>query len=603
MNLNQPTLIEFENERRKNNIVPPEGSNSFYNIGNGSINLLTKRSDPENYRFDLFTNSGSVNTGNGDFVISGDIKDIENPYNDFTVIPNTSLTVNNQLTVSSGSLFVHGNLNLLNNSKLFIRNNGHVIFYSDSDFVISEKSQILVEKGSTVTIYGRIDIHLAQVNSLLNVDGVTIDSACVLNVTGIDFKNRSYSLTDYNTELMNKKMGKHTQGEKNYNEGRIGFTWKDGNPLQSYQVFTMLTMTGDAVLGDFRLAILGIPENEIPNKQVIDTLHVCEDTTLYITESFNNSIYIRPELYLGIIIGNNKIPANCIIDGTIIADGPNSLISIDRGATMHIEETGELHLKNNAILRSTYNEDKPVLFINGTLVIETIEQIDTFNKDNIVFGENGKLIILNPDTGERVLLFTTPNGIEDTKLYKIFKDDLDHIEYHITNNHGIGIDQYYEFYSQQFINWYANRRIEQAIFDKLLVWHDGGFIELYNSVIPWVDTNCTLLHASRIFKTYGSYDEDKLQDAVERLKYAGCGDILFRFIKDGQVGEVTMSLSDIHVESIVNHPMTEKYVLTADNDGELFIKNKVNKIDSDEIISSKSHNYEIKDKKVDFSLE
>lgn len=603
MNLNQPTLIEFENERRKNNIVPPEGSNSFYNIGNGSINLLTKRSDLENYRFDLFTNSGSVNTGNGDFVISGDIKDIDNPYNDLTVIPNTSLTVNNQLTVSSGSLFVHGNLNLLNNSKLFIRNNGHVIFYSDSDFVISEKSQILVEKGSTVTIYGRIDIHLAQVNSLLNVDGVTIDSACVLNVTGIDFKNRSYSLTDYNTELMNKKMGKHTQGEKNYNEGRIGFTWKDGNPLQSYQVFTMLTMTGDAVLGDFRLPILGIPENEIPNKQVIDTLHICEDTTLYITESFNNSIYIRPELYLGIIIGNNKIPANCIIDGTIIADGPNSLISIDRGATMHIEETGELHLKNNAILRSTYNEDKPVLFINGTLVIETIEQIDTFNKDNIVFGENGKLIILNPDTGERVLLFTTPNGIEDTKLYKIFKDDLDHIEYHITNNHGIGIDQYYEFYSQQFINWYANRRIEQAIFDKLLVWHDGGFIELYNSVIPWVDTNCTLLHASRIFKTYGSYDEDKLQDAVERLKYAGCGDILFRFIKDGQVGEVTMSLSDIHVESIINHPLTEKYVLTADNDGELFIKNKVNKIDSDEIISSKSHNYEIKDKKVDFSLE
>lgn len=603
MNLNQPTLIEFENERRKNNIVPPEGSNSFYNIGNGSINLLTKRSDPENYRFDLFTNSGSVNTGNGDFVISGDIKDIENPYNDLTVIPNTSLTVNNQLTVSSGSLFVHGNLNLLNNSKLFIRNNGHVIFYSDSDFVISEKSQILVEKGSTVTIYGRIDIHLAQVNSLLNVDGVTIDSACVLNVTGIDFKNRSYSLTDYNTELMNKKMGKHTQGEKNYNEGRIGFTWKDGNPLQSYQVFTMSTMTGDAILGDFRLPVLGIPENEIPNKQVIDTLHICEDTTLYITESFNNSIYIRPELYLGIIIGNNKIPANCIIDGTIIADGQNSLISIDRGATMHIEETGELHLKNNAILRSTYNEDKPVLFINGTLVIETIEQIDTFNKDNIVFGENGKLIILNPDTGERVLLFTTPNGIEDTKLYKIFKDDLDHIEYHITNNHGIGIDQYYEFYSQQFTNWYANRRIEQAIFDKLLVWHDGGFIELYNSVIPWVDTNCTLLHASRIFKTYGSYDEDKLQDAVERLKYAGCGDILFRFIKDGQVGEVTMSLSDIHVESIVNHPMTEKYVLTADNDGELFIKNKVNKIDSDEIISSKSHNYEIKDKKVDFSLE
>lgn len=603
MNLNQLTLIDFENERKRNNIVPPEGSNSFYNIGNGSINLLTKRSDPENYRFDLFTNSGSINTGDGDFIISGDNNDISQPYNDFTIISDTEINVNGQLTISSGTLLVYGNLNLLNNSKLFIRNNGRVIFYSDSNLSIAEKSQILVEKNSSINIYGRVDIHLAKVDSLLNVDGIILDSACVLNVTGINFKNRSYSLTDYNTELMLKKMGKHTQGEKNYKEGRIGFTWKDGNPLETYQVFTMITMSGESILGDFRLPILGIPENTIPNKQVIDTLYVKENTTLYIAESFKESIYIRPELYLGIIIGNNKTPANCIIEGTVIADGDRSLISIDRGATMHIEETGELYLKNNAIMRSTYNDNKPVLFINGTLIIDTIEQIDTFTKENIVFGENGKLIILNPDTGECVLLFTTPNGIEDTKLYKMFKDNIDHIEYHITNNHGIGIDQYYEFYAQQFTNWYGNRRIEQAIFDKLLVWHDGGFIELYNSIIPWVDTNCNLLHASRIFKTYGSYDEDKLQDAVERLKYAGCGDILFRFIKDGQVGEVLMPLSDIHIKSIVNHPLTEKYILNTDNDGELFIKNRVTKIDSDEIISSKSRNYEIKNNQLDFSLE
>lgn len=603
MNLSQPTLTKFEIERRKNNIIPPEGSNSFYSIGNGQINLHTLRSDEDNYRFDLLTQNGTIHTGDEQFNISGDIEDINNPYRNLTIIPNTELIVDKQLNIFKGNMDVHGTLELSSNSILFIRNKGTVTFYNDSVFIVHEDSQILIEKECNVVIYGRIDIHLSKVDSLLNVDGITIDSACVLNVTGIDIKDRSFSLTDYNTELMKKKMSKYTQGEKNTLEGRIGFTWKDGDPLQQYQVITMTTMTGNTVLGDFRLPVLGIPETLIPNKQVISDLHIKEKTTLYITESYNGKTYIRPELYLGIIIGNTKKAAECHIDGTLIVDGERCLVSVDRGASIHIEETGIMYLRNNAIMRSTYNENNKSLYINGTLVIDTIEQIDTFNKENIEFGKNGKLIILNPDTGERVLLFTTPNGIEDTKLYKMFRDNLEHIEYHITKNHGFGIDQYYEYYAQEFTKWYADRRFEKAIHDGLIVWESGAFIELYHDIIPWVDTTCTLLHAARIFKTYGSYDSDKLQEAVNRLTYAGCKDILFRFIKDGQVGEVLMPLETIHTKNIVNHPLTNQYDLETDNNGELFIRNKISKVDYNEIINRKSRVYEITDKTVNFEIE
>ena len=50
MNLNQPTLIQFENERNQNNFIPPAGSNSFYTIGNGRINLKSIRDDKDDYK-------------------------------------------------------------------------------------------------------------------------------------------------------------------------------------------------------------------------------------------------------------------------------------------------------------------------------------------------------------------------------------------------------------------------------------------------------------------------------------------------------------------------------------------------------------------------
>lgn len=598
MDMNQPTLIQFEGARKANNMIPPEGSNSFYTVGSGEINLLTKAASPENPKFDIFTNKGDLYTGVGNFSISGD------PYENMNVIAHTKLSVNHMLTVSGGNLEIHGILELMSHSQLIVRNNAHVIMYVDSTFSVNDDTKILVEKGSSIVIYGQINIHLSMVDALVNVDGITIDSAAVMNVEGMDqLGERPFSLTDYEAYLRNIPINVNTQGEMNSVEGRIGYTWKGGSPKESSRVITMSVLWGEAVMGDFKLSVLGEPESIIPELQVLNAIKVNKRCTLYVSEEYRGKRYIRPNLYLGLIISNNKTPADCIIDGTIIVDGPGSSITVDRGSTIHINEGGELWLKNKSHIYSTHNSsDDNIFFIDGTLYIDDIEQIKTFEHDNIVIGKTGKVVVYNPDTGEKRLLWKTPNEIENTDLYRLFKDRIDHVEYHISNNTGIGIDQYYDFYAREFTNWYGGRRIEKAIHDGILVWHDGGFIELYNDIIPWVNTDCTLLEASRIFKTFGSFDPDKLQEAVNRLKYAGAGNIVFRFVEDDSVSEVTMVLNGIKMKSVLNHPLTDMYVLTTDNDGKLFLRNKVTKSTVDNIVNENSRQLEIENNQVEFQL-
>jgi hypothetical protein len=336
---------------------------------------------------------------------------------------------------------------------------------------------------------------------------------------------------------------------------------------------------------------------------MISDIHVCKDTTLYIQEEYKGGKYIRPELYLGIVINNNSRPANLIIDGNVVCDGSNSMITVDRGSAVYINKTGTLTLSNNAIMRSTHNDEhEHILFIDGTLIIDSTSQIDTFTKNNIVFGETGKVVIRNPDTGEKRILFTTPNGIFDTTLYKLFEDIIDHIEYHVSNNTGIVIDQYFEFYSRDMTKWFGDRRIEKAIYDGILVWHDGGFIELHNDITPWADENSTLLHASRLFKTYGSYDDEKLQEAVDRLRYAGSGNILFRFIRGDKCKEVLLDLTEVNMESVINYPMTTMYNLKTDNSGELFLRNRLSQADADHIVNSESRMLSIEENEIDFPL-
>lgn len=603
MNLNQASLTLFENERKRYNHIPPQGSNSFYNIGDGKINLKCKRSNPNNYRFDLFTDEGTIYSGAGNFVVSGDITNNDFPYDNFAVITDTTLIIDGTMTISKGTLEVHGKVELLAGAKLIIKDKGQVIFYSDSEFDINNDSTIEVAPESNINIYGDINVHLSKVDSILNVYGITIDSSAVMNVTGINLLNRQYSLTDYEFDLRNTIINTHTQGETNYKEGRIGYTWTGGSPSDGSQIVRMILLWGEAILGDFKFSVLGMPERSIPDLQMVSELLIKKNTTLHITEYYHDSRYIRPDLYLGIVIGNNKSPAVCIVEGSIIADGVNSSITIDRGARLYIRPGATVQLKNDAIMRSTYNDmDEPVLFIDGTLIIDDIKQINTFYKGNIVFGESGKVVILNPDTGIKRVLFSTPNGIEQSNLYRLFKDRIEHVEFHIQNNTGIGVDENFEFYARDFTQWYGGRRIEKAIHDGLLVWHDGGFIEVYSTITPWVNENCNLLHASRLFKSFASYDNERLQEVVNRLKYAGAGNILFRFINLGKIGEVLMTLDGITMKNVLGHSTRDTYLLNTDNDGELFLQNNLSNTSVENLVNNESKMIEVVDKQVKFEL-
>jgi hypothetical protein len=268
--MNQSTLVEFESARKNNNYNLIEGSNTFFTIGDGVINVLTIRADNDDTRLDLSTDKGTIESG-GSFEISGDIQDSSKPYRNFVVIANTKFIVthpgtsNNHndystLTISKGKFEVHGEFELAPNTQLFVRNKAQVILYTDSIFKINDKTNIFVEKGSSVTIYGQVDVHLSTVDSILNADGVTIDSAAVMNVEGIDKSGRAYSVSDYESDLRERIINIHTQGETNSSYGRLGYTWTGGSPTNFSQIIMMSVLYGEAILGDFKLSALGLPE-------------------------------------------------------------------------------------------------------------------------------------------------------------------------------------------------------------------------------------------------------------------------------------------------------------------------------------------------------
>lgn len=580
------TLAEFELNRSNEKFIPPNGSNYFFNIGDGKINLKTNIEN-DLVSFDLFTDDGEIYTGPGTFYILGTPVRNSQVYRSLTVIEGTTLYVNNVLRLYQGKMDVYGTLILNENSSLVIDGlYGSLIFHPGSKLIINNGSKISVERENTSYVYGDIECHINSIDSLSG--NIILDPSSTTHFFGIDFPDRLFSLTDYDTELNHTVINSYTQGEKNIENGRIGYVWSNGDIDKSFQEVDLKILHGEVILGDFRLPIYGSSKSPLENKTSFRNFHIKENTTLYITESYKEMTYVRPELYIGIVVGNNKSPGICTVDGSIIVDGNNSMVTIDRKGKMFINDNAEVYLRNGSIMRCTNCDDEISLIINGTLIIDDIEQISTFKKENIKFGENGKVIILNPDKGEKRLLFSTPNGIEKSDLYRIFKDNIDHIEYHISNNTGIEIDQYYEFYYREMTKWYGNRRIEKAIYDKIIIWHDGGFIQLNHDIIPWVNKDCTLLEASRVFKTFGSYDSDRLQDAVNRLIYVGCGNILFRFIDGEEVKEVLLNLEDIKMNNIINIPGSDVYELKTSNTGDLYLRNNIYNTNIDTLVNEQS---------------
>lgn len=581
MDLNKNTLIEFENERAKYSYIPPFGSDSFYKIGESNIDLYCVDNSATDYLFELTIQDGTAYVGNGKFYAGK-----ANHYSKIDISSNSTLVNNGELYVG-GDINVFGGVTLKADSILNVNEDGLIMFDQDSTLTIENGSVININEGN-IKIYGKIIIDVSLVDNLLNTDGIYIDSSAVSVVKNIDIGNREFSMTDYELLLRDKTINSYTQGEYNVENGKIGYTWKGGNIKNKSQVIELNTIYGNAVLGDYKLSILGTQENIIPNLQVTRSLNIRNGSTLYITESYNGYQYLMPELYLGIINNNCKDSGYCTVHGTIIVDGDNAKITIDRGARLIIEEDGYIYLKNNAIIKSINNGSNVVMYINGTLVIDDISQLSTFISSNIQFGDNGKIIILNSNNDEHHILFTTPLGIKDSELYRLFENELEHIEYHIQSNCGIKIDKYFEYYNREMTDWYGGMRIEKAIYDRLIIWHNNAFIELDHIIIPWITKDSTLLHAARIFKSNKSFDNEKLQEVTDHMIYAGAGNICFRFIEGDEYKDIILILDNIKMRSITNSTTDNEYVLSTNTNGELFMKNNISNVSSNNIIDEKA---------------
>jgi hypothetical protein len=576
MNLSYSSLSNFEEERKRQEIIPPASSNSFFQIGTGKINLYTIRNNVSDYRFRLLTDNGDIHTGPEPFYISGDIVDNDHPYENMIVVRNTKLIIDNYLYISKGKLDVYGELELPENAHITVKESGSVTFHPGSILTIKNKPNITVQHESLITIYGQVNINESQYDLFKKLPNIVIDSAGRINVSNINIdKRRYYSINDYWNELTDKRVNVHTQGEKNTSEGRLGYLWKQGKPLEPSKALSLLIHKGEFPLGDFRLSVVGLANFTYPKMHRISDLVIRKNSTLWIIENYKDFKYIKPELYIGVIMENYGCPGECIVHGKIIANGTNSSIIIDRGGVLRIEEGAEVILQDGAILRSTNNNDNPVLFLNGTLIIDDIAQIQSFNEKNIIIGVNGKIIVLNPNTKEKRLLFTTPIGIKESDLYRLFSNRLDHVEYHISSNTGIGIDTFYNEYFKEMDDWYSGMRLENAIQDRLIIWHEGAFIELYKKITPWVNKDTDLYMLGDLFKAYGSFKEDRLQSVVERLSIAGVCSILFRFILDKEIKEIFLDLTNCRMRDVVVNPIKEIYRLRTNSPGDLFIRNKV----------------------------
>lgn len=578
------TLSEYEKYRSDNNFFPPKESNSYYDLNTGRINVYTT----VDKQFKLFTDDGSIHVGD-DFTIDGNL------YTELTDIFGTELVLTNGLYIIDSEFAVYGKFRMEAGSMLILRNGATGVFYASSEVYIDDNTLILVEDGCTLNVYGQVDIHVDVIDSIINNDNVIVDTAAFIKafgITGPDVEDRVYSLTDYDAYLRTKTISQYTQGEQNTMYGRIGYVWKGGNPEINSTLLELNVLYGEAILGDFRLPILGEQKTPVSNLQVLVRFTVEKGATLYISDTYRDKKYIRPELYLGCIVGNyleHSFGGICEVDGSIVVSGPDSKITIDRNGLLIIGKDATVELQRGANIISAYNSSNLSLLINGELIIENIEQIKSFTAENISFGPNGRIVVQNKYDDEHKVLWSTPDGKYDTDLYRLFGDRLDHVEYHIQPNTGIKIDKYYEFYTRDMTDWYNGIRIEKAIHSGLIVWHSGAFIELDNAVIPWVDETSSLYQACRIFKSYGSYDMDKLQEVVNRLRYCGCGDVTFRFIHDDSYHDVTLSLDDTSMFSVVNRPMTNDYILNVQNNsGFLFLRNKVPNTKDSTIIQNTS---------------
>lgn len=556
------------------------------------------------------------------------------------------------LNLYKAEMNVYGTFTLSQYSRLKC-NSSDVCFYQNSVLNINGDHThgnnfsdiITISEKHRFKILGTVNIDYSCYKywkHLVDEGYIDIDNAAVENILNIgeaiEEPERTFTLNEYIDFLRSKRIGTYTQGTFNTVYARLGYKWSAGDPQIHNQVIQLIVSYGEAILGDLKLKATGIPINPIADTQLISGITVEKYASLYIADEFKGETFVAPKLYLGVVIDNNTSPANLDVYGDVIVSGSESSILCDRGGYVHIHEGATITLKNGAEMQCTNSsregikyemnesgqfEKKDViiyyntLIIDGTLIIDHIEQIKTFSKQNISFGPKGKIIILNPHEGVyKNELFSIPDGIKNTDLYRMFygepgdDDYFKHLEYHIPEGCGIKIDKYFENYSKEMTKWFGNERLEEAIYNKHLVWDNGGYIELNDDTIPWVSLNNTLYDACKIFKTTASYPRQILQDVADRLVYAGCGNITFRIVQGTSHKEIPFILDGLQMKSIHYGPDTDTWTLLTKpatdvaeiSDGELFIKNRVAKASRKTVLTSEARSIKIINNKAIFKI-
>lgn len=573
--------------------IPIAGSDNFYKVSEGEIDLYSVRDDQNDYRFDIYLTKGAIDTG-ASFSISGETDNTYLPYRNMIVKKDVVLNITS-LDISRGNLISNGQI-ILKQGKSINISSGKAIIEEFGSIIINENSMVYTSNNGVMEVKGNLIIHKSKVDYIMNHKGIEIKPGAIVKIFGSD-EERPYSLSKFCNSLSDPSLDLFS-GDLNINGNILRYTCNslDEN-VKSLNIFVR---EGSVSLGDFRQSVIGIPNRtNMPVTNFITSIEVMKGTNLYIGDDLNSWKY--PVLYIG--SNENYIkPASCIINGKVIVDGKDSKLQIYGNGLIKIAEGASLILKNKSTLeRFTLEEDEshgPSIYIDGTIIVDSMDQFTGFTAEDFQFGVNGKIIVYN-STGDKYVL-SIPQGIAESKLMSLFSNNLEHIEFHIPSGKGILIDKYFGSYGTEMRYWYGNYRLEKAIKNKLIIWDDGAFIELNNNIIPWVNENTSILALKNIFVAEGNSDKERVQSIVDNFVYAGGGNIIFKFVTNNREKNIELNLHRPKMTSSYYDKKEDAYIIITDVNGKLFLTSNPDEEDidfvinkSDRIINSKRNKIKI----------
>ena len=111
--------------------------------------------------------------------------------------------------------------------------------------------------------------------------------------------------------------------------------------------------------------------------------------------------------------------------------------------------------------------------------------------------------------------------------------------------------------------------------EKYLVLEDDVYIEFRKEDIPWIGLNSNLYHLTKIFISEGDSDKDKLQSIIDHFKFAGFGDIVFKFSELDSTKEIRVSLKAPEVTSAYWDSETSNLIIQITKIGNLYFANNL----------------------------